>query len=111
MALTLTEIRLAHLAEEGGEIAEVVLGIQAERIAKIAIKALRFGLDEVRAGQELTNRERLFAEIDDFWIAASALGWEPDPEHIMAKFAKGLRYDDLSRKLGTLTGEAGKAGE
>lgn len=45
---------LVSLAEECNEI--------AHRISK----ALRFGLSEVQAGQELTNAERIQEEINDF---------------------------------------------
>ena len=93
--------RLEHLltivGEEGGE------------VAGRASKAMRFGLNEIQPGQELSNLQRLVGEINDLLAVAellhdsgidmSAVG---DRAQIAAKKAKVARFLEYSRLCGTL---------
>lgn len=75
--------------------------------AQRATKALRFGLDEIQKGQDLTNAERITYEFNDILATMELVKDECDVEirddHMCAlkklKLAKYLKY---SEELGTL---------
>lgn len=97
--MTNTEYVLAYLAEECAEISE-----QASRIAIRASKALRFGLDEVQAGEIRNNAVRLYAELGEL-LAVAELAMDLGlitPDDIDRKKEKVEKYKELSRRLGTL---------
>jgi hypothetical protein len=97
--MTNTEYMLVYLAEECAEIAE-----QASKIAIRASKALRFGLDEVQAGEIRDNSKRLYAELGEL-LAVAELAADLGiitPDDIDRKKEKVEKYKELSRRLGTL---------
>jgi hypothetical protein len=53
LALTQEQLLLAQVSEESSE------------VSQIAIKSIRFTLNEVYAGQGLTNKERIHQELND----------------------------------------------
>jgi len=91
----------------------VCLAEECVEVAQRATKALRFGLDEVQPGQELTNKQRLLYELCDLQAVVERLINEsllPDDmlqcqSMIDAKNAKLDKFIEYSRKLGTLTGD------
>jgi NTP pyrophosphatase (non-canonical NTP hydrolase) len=94
-----TEYLLACLAEECAE------------VAQRATKALRFGMDEVQSGQQLTNAERITAELVDLFTVATMLEGEsrtrilPDVEDCYSE-EKANRVEATmaySLSMGTLT--------
>jgi hypothetical protein len=86
-----TEHLLFTLAEECAE------------VAHCASKAARFGLDEIKPGQSLTNRERILQELNDLWAVAEMLGLcQVDRVAIDRKKAKVLEFMGYAEKCGTL---------
>lgn len=90
------------LMEECAEISEACgkIGVRASKI-------LRFGANEVQAGQLQDNTQRLIAELADL---AGTLEYLADVgiinrEQIDAKKSKISKFLDLSRSLGTVEGE------
>lgn len=91
---------------------EHLLTIAAEECAEVAqrlSKALRFGMDEVQPGQELTNRERIYEE---YWHLRAVLGmceidaWGTSSDSTAAEGGKVLKVEqflEYSRQQGTLT--------
>ena len=51
----------------------VCLAEECAEVSHRAMKALRFGLDEIQPGQTLTNRERLVEELHDLISVAAIL--------------------------------------
>lgn len=94
MAMTREQLLLGKLAEEGVE------------VAQIALKAQQFGMNEVRAGQSLTNAQRVHQELDDLMAQIEmlndecALGYVPNRERIEAKKKKVNLFAALSAELG-----------
>lgn len=95
-----TEHLLSCLAEEGSEV--------AHRISK----ALRFGLEEVQAGQKLTNAERIAYETADFLAVVEVLVHSnliPNPftmfDEISAKKEKVEKYLSYAREVGAVVNE------
>lgn len=93
---------LLLLAEECAELSEVC-GKIGVRVSKI----LRFGGQEVQAGQLLNNVQRLIAELADM---AGTIEYLIDAgiitrEDIDAKKVKISKFLDYSRSLGTVEGE------
>ena len=95
MAMDRTEHLLTILAEECAE------------IAQRASKALRFGLDEVQPGQELSNEQRLWNELNDLAGVGEMLialrgrgGLSRDA--VEAKKAKVEAFLKYSEQCGTL---------
>lgn len=92
--MTYEQFLLGKLAEEASE------------IAKIALKAQQFGLDEVRRGQDLSNKERIFGEIHDLegivdmLNASCNFGFERNQLARMAKVQKVDKYYHYSKSLG-----------
>ena len=89
---------------------EHLLMILAEECAEVAqrvSKALRFGLDEVQPGQQLTNEQRIWGEMNDLagvgemLIAARGAGGFCR-DAVEAKKAKVERYLSYSAECGTL---------
>lgn len=93
---------------------EHLLMILAEECAEVAqrvSKALRFGLDEVQPGQDLTNEQRIWNEMNDLagvsemLIAARGSGGLCR-DAVDAKKAKVERFLVYSAECGTLTPSA-----
>jgi NTP pyrophosphatase (non-canonical NTP hydrolase) len=104
---------ILHKGEIGMTRTEHLLTILAEECAEVAhraSKALRFGLDDVQEGQDLTNAERIREELDDLSAIITMLGEEgalnamPNTLAIHRKCQKVRRYLEYSRERGTLTG-------
>ncbi len=94
MALTQEQHLLTKLAEESNE------------IAKIALKAVQFGLLEHHPQLAETNKERLHGELNDLLGIVQMLnerlnfGFEPSQKAIQKKMNKVDYYAEYSRKLG-----------
>lgn len=96
--MTREEHLLTCLSEECAEV--------AQRVSK----ALRFGLNEVQAGQPLTNAQRIAEELGDLFAVVTICNdarLVPLPaggpaEIIAAKRAKIERYFAISREQGAL---------
>jgi len=92
--LTREQYLLTKLAEEAAE------------IAQMALKTQQFGLNEVRAGQDLTNKQRLIGELNDLFAIVEILndeydlGFKPDYDATMKKIEKIKKYYALSQDLG-----------
>lgn len=89
---------LCKIAEEGSE------------VAKRALKAQQFGLDEVQPGQELTNYERLCAEFRDLVSSVAVLVQETEDmtvsdEDNSQRLQRMQRYLLLSQSLGMVDPE------
>lgn len=78
-------------------------------VGQRASKAIRFGLDEVQPGQEMTNAERLVGEFIDLCVAMKELNDKgliklpADDEFDRAfeeRMKKALRYRNYSRERG-----------
>jgi NTP pyrophosphatase (non-canonical NTP hydrolase) len=98
MTMTTEQYLLSKLAEECGE------------IVQMALKSQYFGLDEVREGQDMTNRQRLNAEIDDLLIILTFLQmsgtftYEEVGEKVsLAKKLKVEKYWDLATSRGNVS--------
>lgn len=89
---------------------EYLLSCLVEECAEViqrATKAQRFGLKEVQPGQDLTNEERLAAELDDLLgtlslLAEQGVHLSSSGERIRAKILKVEKLMDYSRELGVL---------
>lgn len=88
------------------------LSEECAEVAQRVSKALRFGLEEVQAGQNLTNRQRIVEEYHDLCavvvILVSEGILEPstimlDPDQVTAKRAKIERFMAISRREGALS--------
>lgn len=53
-----------------------LLAEECTEVGQRASKAVRFGLDEIQKGQELTNRERLHQELVDIITVVQYLNYE-----------------------------------
>ncbi len=83
------------------------LAEEANEVAKRALKAQQFGLQEIQPGQQQDNAERLIAENKDYLTIAWMLEdefclvlIEPTSEEDTAKRAKVNSYHALSVELG-----------
>lgn len=80
---------------------------ECAEVIQRATKAQRFGLREVQPEQELTNEERLAAELADLTGVLELL-WDEglkltgEEEAIAAKKAKVKKFMDYSREQGCL---------
>jgi len=86
----------------------VILAEECAEVAQRVSKALRFGLQEVQEGQELTNAERITQELNDFHAAYAMLcedGTIPiiDLAASDAKRLKVEKFLDYSKRMGRLT--------
>lgn len=94
-----TEALLASLAEECGE------------TTQRATKALRFGLNEIQMGQELTNAERIIYEFNDIVAVMEILHAEGhlsrviDQQYIALKKQKIEKHFQYSKEIGTVSGK------
>ncbi len=86
------------------------LAEECDEVGQRVMKALRFGLDEVQAGQPLMNSERIVQELHDLFSVAEILHQRgmladpyPRPETIAAKEAKIRKYMAIAREQGVLT--------
>jgi hypothetical protein len=89
-----------------------ILGEEGVEVSQRCSKALRFGLDEVQPGQELTNAQRIRGEYIDLLAVMRMLveegAIEPltDPSFMQAmedKRQKVEKFLEYSRQCGTLT--------
>ncbi len=93
------ELLLTLLSEECGE------------TAQRASKAIRFTLEEVQEGQELTNAQRIIYEFNDIVAVMDVLVEEGyldkviDQDAILLKREKIKKYLKYSESLGTLKQE------
>lgn len=96
MAMTETQYLLDVLSEECNE------------VAVRASKAIRFGLEEIQPGQELTNAQRLALELDDLYGAIELLNekhpgtYIPNRDNINAKKVKVAKFIKYSEQCGTV---------
>lgn len=95
MAMTREQYLLICLAEECDEVGQRVM------------KALRFGLSEVQAGQELSNAERILDEMQDLVAVYTILSNEnmiPDLGFVDVdrKLSKIEKFMSISRREGVL---------
>ena len=95
-----TEYMLTCLAEECFEVGQRVM------------KALRFGLNEVQAGQPLHNADRILEELHDLFAVAAILQAEgvigpfvPPAGTVSRKLEKIERFMAISRATGALVEE------
>ena len=92
---------------------EYLLTVLSEECAEVAqrvSKALRFGLDAVEPGQELTNEERIVREyldlvaVVEMCVSNAILFEDIDAEYIVAAKKKKVKvFMELSKSRGTLT--------
>lgn len=85
-----TEYLLTILSEESAEVAHA------------ACKAIRFGLADVKPGQQENNIRRLESELADLLAVAEMLGLRIHEVDKDAKIAKVKKFMEYSRKVGTL---------
>ena len=89
----------------------VKLAEEAAEVAQIALKAAHFGLSEVQPGTEVTNAQRIYAELNDVMAMVHRLTevsngefafdiGQPDHLAIAQKLAKVEHYLGYSRSLG-----------
>ncbi len=84
------------------------LSEECAEVAQRCTKAIRFGIEEVQDGQELTNLQRLQGEINDFLGVLWALHKEgidislTEDEAVLAKRHKVERYYNYSKSIGSV---------
>jgi hypothetical protein len=85
----------------------IKLAEECQEVAQRALKMAQFGSDEVQKGQDQTNAERLYGELDDLNGITLLLDEEttgftytPSLVAIEAKAEKVAKYRALSEKLG-----------
>lgn len=90
---------------------EHLLWILAEECAEVAhraSKAARFGIDNIEEGQDLTNGQRIWAELNDLLAAAEMIADEyklssySDERAIHRKKDKVEKFLKYSEEIGTL---------
>lgn len=97
--MTLSQYYLVKLAEEASE------------VAQIALKAAHFGLSEVQPGTDVSNAQRIYAELNDVLAMVHRLTevsngefafdiGQPDHLAISKKLAKVHHYLTYSQSLG-----------
>lgn len=86
-----------------------ILAEECAEVAHRASKAARFGIDEVKPGESLTNEDRLLAELNDLLAVVEMLQADGivravafDRNLIAEKKARVERYLEYSRECGTL---------
>lgn len=87
------------------------LAEEAAEVAKIALKAQQFGLNEIKPGSDQTNAERINEELNDVIASIEklndlGLGFVPDMKKISAKQEKVLQYLSYSVELGMVDPDA-----
>lgn len=103
--------RIEHLAATAAE--------EACEVGQRITKALRFGFDEIQAGQPLTNAERIVGEFHDLFVMLEWLREEgkiprhlffvPPPGVTEAKRTKVEKFMAISREQGVLSDDPAKA--
>ena len=85
---------------------------ECDELSQRASKALRFTLEEIQSGQDLTNAQRLLYEFNDlmaimYMLADKGLISKPliDPDMVEQKTLKVQKYLEYSRQLGTVKNE------
>ena len=102
--MILTQYHLIKIAEEASE------------VAQIALKCAHFGLSEKQPGQELTNAERVYGELNDLMAMVHELGvvsgdefffdiGQPNHLAIAKKLGKIAHYLAYSQSLGLVGGQ------
>lgn len=94
--MTLNQYFLVKLAEEASEVAQV------------ALKCAHFGLSEIQSGQDLTNAERCYGELNDLLAMVHQLGsvsggefyFSQDGFAMAAKLSKVAHYLAYSQSIG-----------
>jgi NTP pyrophosphatase (non-canonical NTP hydrolase) len=88
----------------------ICLAEECNEVGQRVHKALRFGLMEVQAGQNLTNAERIVEELKDLLSVAELLyregmidNYVPSTRVINTKEEKIKKFFAISREQGTLT--------
>lgn len=83
-----------------------ILAEECQEVAKRATKAIRFTMEEVQAGQDSTNAERIIYEFNDL-MAVMHLLFKNEPvinhEMIALKKDKINKWLEYSKSVGTLT--------
>lgn len=86
------------------------LAEECDEVGQRAMKALRFGLSEVQAGQNLSNAGRIAEELRDLMSVVQILETEnilgfcwPTADEVEAKRAKIERYMEIARREGALS--------
>lgn len=85
------------------------LAEECDEVGQRVMKALRFGLAEIQAGQPLSNAERIVEEMRDLISVAEILRHKgvladayPNLETIRAKEAKIAKFMEIGRRHGAL---------
>lgn len=84
----------------------VKLAEEAAEISQIALKASQFGLEEKKDGQDLSNRERVHAELNDLMGIVTMLNQETHfdyaccPDAVANKIQRVNIYFNYSASLG-----------
>ena len=88
------------------------LAEECDEVGQRCMKALRFGLTEVQAGQDLTNAERIEQELADLDGVVAMLRERltlarssDHDERVARKKSKVLRFMEYARAQGVLTGD------
>lgn len=77
---------------------------ECDEVSQRISKALIFGMDEVQAGQDLTNRERIIREYNDLVALMEMAGLNDQRGALIdRKVARVEKYLDYSRLLGLLS--------
>jgi hypothetical protein len=82
------------------------LAEEASEVAQIALKTVQFGMDEKHPELTQTNKERIFAELNDLLSIVEMLKLEFDfdfkfsDKQASEKMARVCKYYNYSRKLG-----------
>lgn len=76
------------------------LAEECAEVAQRATKAIRFGMDEVQPGQQLTNFDRLQHELNDLMAVADLLGLSPQLPAMLAKVERVWKYYEYSQAKG-----------
>ena len=85
-----------------------IVSEEAAEVAQRASKCARFGVEDKEPGQNLTNEQRIWGEVNDLMGALELLGEQLgnfglSREAINAKKAKVEQFLLYSKNLGTLT--------
>ena len=88
-----------------GEHLLIILAEECAEVAQRCSKALRFGLDDIQPGQEMTNRQRIQEELADIMGVCAMLDLVIPRAAARAKKARVEKFFELSRRLGTLDEE------
>lgn len=85
-----------------------ILSEECAEVAHRASKAARFGMDNIEEGQDLTNEQRIWVELNDLIAAAEMIADEyklssySDERAIQRKKDKVEKFLKYSEEIGTL---------